>query len=195
MVVIALLLTSLPSISQYSFKVKTGINIATTKDLITFPKNRVGFYIGVSSKIELRKKFFFNPELIYSSKGHKSNNQGSTLTTTTRLNYINAPLLFGFQLDKRTAFVFGPEFGYLLAARFLVGNNNNLSLTERYPSKFDVALSLGIQHKVVYNLEIEIRYNYGFNTLYSTDATGQRYGDKKGANRTFQIGFLFNFIK
>lgn len=41
-----ILIFSTFSYSQVTFGVKSGINIATTKDLITFPKNRLGWYGG-----------------------------------------------------------------------------------------------------------------------------------------------------
>ena len=39
----SLTLISYLSYCQISFGVKSGINIATTKDIITFPKNRIGW--------------------------------------------------------------------------------------------------------------------------------------------------------
>ncbi len=46
--------------SQVSFGVKSGINIATTKDLIAYPKNRVGWYARAFAKIPIHKKYFCN---------------------------------------------------------------------------------------------------------------------------------------
>ena len=55
------------SYSQVEFGVKSGINIATTKGIITFPKNRLGWYLGGSSYIPIQKKLFLQPELLFSS--------------------------------------------------------------------------------------------------------------------------------
>lgn len=178
------------SFGQISLGVKSGINIATTKDLIAFPKNRLGWFAGTSVRMSLNKKFFLQPELIYSSKGDKSDNQGSTSTLATRLNYINLPFLVGYHFDKKTSMVFGPETGYLVAARFIIGDNN-LNVIKQHPPKFDIGVSIGFQYKVSKRFESEIRYNYGFKMLYSVDASGNRYSEVKGANRVFQIGIRY----
>ncbi|HEU5167026.1 MAG TPA: porin family protein [Chitinophagaceae bacterium] len=176
--------------SQVSFGIKSGINIATTKNVIAFPENRVGWYSGVASSIPLQRKFYLQPELIYSSKGDKTDNQGGTMVIVRRLNYINFPLLIGYHFDQKTAVVFGPEFGYLVGARLIIGENN-LNDIERTPPRFDIGASVGLHYKLLRHFESEIRYIYGFNTLYSVDAVGNRYTEKNGANRVFQIGLRY----
>lgn len=74
---------------------KTAINIAATKDLIAYPKNRLGWYIGGRSHIQIYKRYFFQPELLLSSKGYRYKDLSDGKTVSMRLNYINAPILFG----------------------------------------------------------------------------------------------------
>lgn len=180
------------SYGQVNFGIKSGINIATTRDLIAFPKNRLGWYAGGFGQIPIDNRFFFQPELVYSSKGDKSDNQGSTSTLVVRLNYINLPLLTGYRFDKRTSIVFGPELGYLIAARLMI-SKSNLNVIKQYPPRFDIGGSIGLQYKIAKHIEPEIRYTYGFKTLYSVDAVGNRYTETKGANRVFQIGICYWF--
>lgn len=179
------------SFTQINISIRSGANIATTKNLIAFPKNRLGWYAGVGAQIPVQERLFLQPELIYSSKGDKSDNQGSTTTVALRLNYINLPLLIGYRFDRKTSIVFGPELGYLVAARSIHGRNNNIDAINRYPPKFDVGASLGLQFRPINRTGIEIRYIYGANTLYSIDAVGARYSENKGANRVFQMGFTY----
>lgn len=181
------------SFGQINISVRAGGNIATTKSLIAFPKNRLGWYSGLIFKIPIQKKLFIQPELLYSSKGYKSNDQFGSIYQTVRLNYLNLPVLLNYHFDEKTSIAFGPEFGYLLSAQLVIDRENNFNVTKQYPPKFDVGASMGLQYKLIKNTSIEIRYNYGFNTLYSTDAIGNRYTEKKGANRVFQIGFNYVF--
>ncbi len=183
------------SFGQIDIGVKAGANIATTKNLIEFPENRLGWYGGITAIIPFKKKLFVQPELFYSSKGYKSNNQFGSFYSSLRLNYLNAPVLVRYNFDTKTSVLLGPEFGYLLAARLIIGNENNINVLKQYPPRFDISACIGLQHRFTKNAGIEIRYNYGFNTLYSVDAVGNRYTEKKGSNRVFQIGVNYKFHK
>lgn len=177
--------------SQVSFGVKSGINIATTRDLIAYPRNRLGWYAGGLAKIPIHKKFFLQPELLYSTKGNRSYNQIGTSKIVTRINYLNVPILLGFKIDKKSSLVFGPELGYLTSVHLDYSEGGNIDVTKNFPPRLDIGLDVGLNYKITYNISFELRYNYGFKTLYSVDAAGNRYSENKGANRVFQIGFNY----
>lgn len=180
--------------SQVDFGVKSGINIATTKDFIAFPKNRLGWYAGGFAKIPVHKRLFFQPELLYSSKGN-GEKKYTAVKTVFSFNYLNALILLGYNIDHKTSLVFGPELGYLTSARMIYDNNGSENVTKNYPPKFDIGLDVGLSYRIIKNVGVEVRYNYGFNTLYSVDAVGNRNIETKGANRVFQIGFTYMFNK
>lgn len=182
------------SFGQTKMSIRTGINIATTKNLIAFPKNRVGWYGGVSIHIPVHKTLFLQPELIYSSKGNRVDQIVGGFKSD-RLNYLNIPVLFNYSFDKKTSIVIGPEFGYLLSAVAVLDGGNTFNVTKQFPPKFDLAASAGLHYMLINNIGIEIRYNYGFKTLYQVDAAGNRHTEKKGANRVFQIGIKYLFRK
>jgi hypothetical protein len=182
--------------SQVSFGVKSGINIATTKDLYAFPKNRIGWYAGGFATIPLFKKFFLQSELLYSTKGNGFNqiNPLGAPNGVYRFNYLNLPILFGYKIDRKTAIFFGPELGYLTEVREVYSRDENFNNSNSFPPKFDAGLDVGLNYKILKKLGIEVRYNYGFNTLYEVDAVGNRHGDGiNGANRVFQIGLNYIF--
>jgi hypothetical protein len=179
--------------SQVSFGAKSGINIATTKGLIANPKNRLGWFAGGFASIPVNKKFFLQPELHYSSKGHRTIHQdGGDSKSVTRLNYLNMPILAGYKIDYKTSFFFGPEIGYLLSAQMKY-SSKFMNVLKNYPPKFDISLAIGVDYTIINNIGIGARYNFGFNTLYSVDAVGNRYSDNKGGNRVFQIGLNYIF--
>ncbi len=187
-----LLLVGYLGYSQVSFGIKSGINIATTKDLIAYPKNRIGWYAGGVVKIQLYKKFFLQPELLYSSKGNGVN-QINNSKAVFRFNYVNIPILLGYKIDHKTFLTIGPEFGYLTSVHLVHLGNENLDVSSDYPPKFDFSLDIGLNYKLIKDLDIEARYNYGFKTIYATDAIGNRYSDTKGGNRVFQVGLNYIF--
>lgn len=176
---------------QISFGIKSGINIATVKDIIAFPKNRIGWYGGGFAAIPLHKKFSLELEALYSSKGYGVNqtNPLGAPNAVYRLNYLNLPVLLEYKIDRRTNAFFGPELGYLIMAREVYSTIDNFNVSNSYPPKIDVGLDIGLNYKIIKKASIEVRYNYGFNMLYDVDAAGNRHGDGiNGANRVFQIG-------
>ena len=175
------------SSGQIKLGIKTGMNIATTKNLIAFPKNRVGWYAGGFAKIPIQNRFFLQPELLYSTKGDGVNQIPDT-KTVLRFNYFNAPILLGYKIDHKTFFLVGPELGYLATARMVINGTENLNVTKNYPNKLDVGLDVGINYEIIKEIGLEVRYNYGFKTLYYVDGAGVRYSQNKGGNRVFQFG-------
>ncbi len=176
-----------------NFAFKAGGNIATTKDLVAFPKNKFGWYGGFSYQIPLKNKLFVQPEIIYSSKGYNTNDQFGAIYQSVRLNYLNIPILLNYRFDNRTSLLLGPEFGYLISANLVIDGESNINIMKQYPPRFDAAACIGLQYIISKYFCAEIRYNYGFNTLYSVDATGNRYTEENGANRVFQLGFRYLF--
>jgi hypothetical protein len=81
--------------------------------------------------------------------------------------------------------------GYLMVVREVFPDGDNLDVSKSYPPKFDVGLDIGVNYNIIGKIGIEVRYNYGFNTLYAVDATGNGYGIPNGANRVFQIGLNY----
>lgn len=180
-------------ISQMPFTFKLGGNIATTKGLIQYPKNRIGFYTGFSSELKINKKFSLKPELIYSTKGERATVSGGDQTNALRFNYLNLPLLVSFNADERTKFLIGPEFGYLLSAKYII-SKNNIDVSANYPQRYDVGTLVGIEYRLSQFCSVEARYIYGFNTLYYEDYAGIRHLKTNGANRVFQLGLAFSMI-
>ena len=176
------------SYSQVRFGVKSGINIATTRDLIAYPRNRLAWYAGGLAKIPISKKFFLQTELLYSTKGNRSYNQVGPLKIVTRLNYLNVPILLGYKIDQKTSLLFGPELGYMTSAHIALSNGENFNESNSYHPKFDMGLSIGLNYRIVNDVGFEVRYNYGFKTFYYIDRSGVRHDETKAGNRVFQIG-------
>jgi len=179
--------------SQIKFGVKSGINIATTRDLITFPKNRLGWYGGGFSQISIHNKLFFQSEINFSSKGYRYEDLSDGKMSAMKLNYLTLPLLVGYGIDNKTKVSVGPELGYLVKA---INNFNagNVDATSSFPKKIDVGLAVGLQYDLIKSFGIEARYIYGLKTFYQTDVSGLRRSDYWAANRAFQLGIYYIFL-
>jgi len=73
----------------------------------------MGFHGGINIQIPIAPEFYFQPGIIYSSKGAK--NTSGSITSTTKLNYIEVPvnMLYKAPLGKGFFMLgFGPYVGY-----------------------------------------------------------------------------------
>jgi hypothetical protein len=176
------------ALGQPTVALKSGINIATTKDLIAFPKNRLGWYAGISSYLPLGTKIFIQPELLFSSKGYSYVDFYDDNRAAMRLNYLSLPFMLGYKIDRRTEILGGTEVGYLLQASNMV-NGRNDDATSSFPKRFVIGLAIGLKYHLLKKLGIEARYVYGLGTFYQTDVVGVRRSKFWAANRAFQLGF------
>lgn len=178
--------------AQTNIEIRAGLNIASTKNLIAFPKNRLGWYGGVACSYFLSGKFALQPELAYSSKGYRYIDFSDGETIAMRLQYLSVPLLVKYRIDRKTSALIGSEFSYLLKAtnRF---SHSNFDASSSFPKKLDVGLCFGLQYNLLEPFVVETRYIYGFNSFYQVDEAGVRRSEASAANRVFQIGLRYRW--
>lgn len=168
------LLLSQPLFAQkkWEFGIKAGMNLATivgpseTDSLGNdLESNRLGFrlLVGGYARFRIGQRFSAQAELNYVQKAGPSSFDGPsfqeplgtnfplltqgrrTQSLNPTLNYLEAPILFGFEaLDNKLELAVGPGFGYLIGAT-AVGNS-------RYGDDPD----LGAQ-----TIEYDLDYKYG----------------------------------
>lgn len=73
----------------------------------------VGFNAGVTLDIKLLDNLAFTPELLYSTKGYKSESTFGTFTQTT--HFIDVPILASIKLAQGLNLVAGPQVSFLLS--------------------------------------------------------------------------------
>jgi hypothetical protein len=89
-----------------------------------------GFHAGFNVQIPVAPEFYFQPGLMFSTKGAKY--EGTLVNTTTNLSYIELPLNFVYKGALGNAFVllgFGPYVGYAVKGKVTtdVGSISNES--------------------------------------------------------------------
>jgi hypothetical protein len=93
-----------------------------------------GFHAGVNVQIPVAPEFYFQPGVLFSTKGAK--NPGSILTTTTKLSYIELPLNFVYKGALGNGFVLlgvGPYVAYAINGNVTTEGG---SITLNTPVKF-----------------------------------------------------------
>jgi hypothetical protein len=77
-----------------------------------------GFHVGANVQIPLVPEFYFQPGILFSTKGGKF--ESNSVTTTTSLSYIEVPLNFMYKGMLGTGYVFlglGPYIGYAVMGK------------------------------------------------------------------------------
>lgn len=182
------------SYGQVAFGLKGGMNLASIKNEgPANGKSRIGFNAGALLQLRLQDKFLLQPELLYSVKGYRTASTQFIEEATVSLNYINVPVLLGFQPAKNLSLLLGPEFGFLSSARSKVGGNN--TDVSRIYGDFDIGVDLGVACHFNKKMGLDLRYNYGLKNLVNvayTDPNGNIIDvGNTGANRVLQFGLYY----
>ena len=78
----------------------------------------VGYHIGFNAQIPIVSKFYFQPGLLYSTKGAKTKSESST--STTMINYLEMPLNMVYKTSLGNGFIIvgcGPYVAYGIGGR------------------------------------------------------------------------------
>jgi len=142
------------------FGLKGGLNFSTLGDSETREQLKLGLHVGGYMTVPVSHNFEIQPELLYSQQGEISDFEGATY----RYDYINLPVIGKLYLTPSLNVQFGPQLGFLTAARFKKDRVTTDIKDEINP--LDLALSFGIGIEGRSGSNLAIRYNAG---LYDTE--------------------------
>ena len=177
------------------FGAKIGLGLATiTGSDIKEVKNLVVFNGGVMADISFSDLISFHPELLYSQRGAKSDGTytGVTYTGTTRLGYIDVPLLLRIKASG-LFFEAGPQLGILLSQNteatvaYSGRSTTSSSSSTEGLRKLDFGYVVGVGFQLPEGLELGIRYNGGLLDLNDPSDSPKQYNSVF----QFQVGYLF----
>jgi len=185
-----------PSIGQgqIAYGIKGGGSLCNTYKLLNedYEYHRLGWYAGAEVQIPISKRFFLQPELLYSSKGFRYISYIPFQDkAAVHLNYLSVPLMVNYKISDKFFGGIGPEVNYLVSAKNRYPSKEVADISDQYPLKFDFGIDVTAAYKILPNLDVELRYNYGFRTFYYTDAVGTRVGESRGANRAIHLGICY----
>jgi len=154
------------STTKLSFGVLGGVNFQNLNgkdvngDKLT-NKMLVGYHAGVNIQIPIAPQFYFQPGLLYSTKGAKDDYTllGTTYTSTTRLSYIELPLNLVYKAQLGNGYFmlgFGPYVGYGFAGK-VVTKGGSVSLDQKI--KFTNVVETGDDPTVPYYKALDVGGN------------------------------------
>jgi len=202
--VVALATFGLSQAQDIKFGAKAGLNISTITGDLEDAKSLVGAHFGGFAEIKISDKFAFQPELLYSMQGAKSEYSESDTDysyseeSKYKLGYLNIPLMVKYFATDKLFIEAGPQVGFLLSAK------QDYSYSETYMGITDSASIDGIDVKDNFET-IDFGLNFGFGYEFTENIfAGARYnvglsniakdsGDSKVHNGVFQISVGYKF--
>lgn len=184
-------------ITHYGFSqtgLKAGLNQSTVKDVQNAVfydykdsyRYRPGYYVGVFTTIGIIEKLAFQPELFLSLKGSRiiTHPQDELPNRNLDLFYLNLPLLVNFSPFKKITFIAGAEAGLLIRATSKYDGQPIIIQSDF--NRMDLGAAAGINYKIIPAVSAEFRYTHGLLMLSK---------NQQSANKTFQFGMAYHFVK
>lgn len=169
------------------FGVKGGLNISKLTNT-DGSKTLAGFNAGGLVNFELDKSWAIQPEVLYSTQGTKFEHSAFwgliSNSGTTKLNYVNIPVMVQYSIVPEFYLEAGPQLGILTAAKVKSGSVT-LDVKDQMKS-VDFGLGFGFGYKFDMGLGISGRYNFGLTNVYDSDKVDSK-------NSVAQIGVFYTF--
>ena len=147
-VIMISLISISPAVGQYKVGVKAAFNYASFRGN---PNLKAGYQFGVAGKKYLGDLgWFFQPEINYSLEG--AENQ--------RLEFINVPLILGFDFSDN----FNLHLGY--QSGFLIGTRGNDSFDYK---TYNPVINVGLEFYPFDKSVFGARYDYGISDIDKSD--------------------------
>lgn len=171
--VIAVLGLTSVNAQEIKFGIKGGLNLSQIKGVSSSGSDRITDYnFGFLAEIPISEKISFQPELLYSGQG-----------SSTKLNYVNIPLMGKYYVAKGFSLEAGPQVGYLLSAK-----NNGTNVKSSF-HKFDFGVNFGLGYKFKNGLHFGARYNLGLSDINKTINSSCKH-----KNEVFQLTIGYNLF-
>jgi hypothetical protein len=200
-------------VEKTNFAVLGGVNFQnlTGKD---FNGNNIsssgllGFHVGVNAMIPIVPEFYFQPGLLFSTKGAKISE--SVVTKTINISYIELPLnlVYKSRLGSGSIFIgFGPYVGYGIKGSAAIDNGQGSiksdvefknvvdatdPITKTYLKALDIGGNLFAGYKLPGGIFVQLNTQYGMININPED---NRYpGDQTSIKNTgfgLSVGYSF----
>ncbi|MBR3011239.1 MAG: PorT family protein [Prevotella sp.] len=196
-VIASLMMLSMGAFAQHapgtlSIQPKVGLNIANLTK-VDNADPRLGLAIGAELEYQVSDMISLAGGALYSMQGCKSENGFSlwginaNAKTTTKLDYLNIPLVMNVYVTDGLAVKLGVQPGFNISAKSKlegsVAGYSGESETDVDVKSFDLAIPIGLSYE--YNgFVIDGRYNFGLSKVFE---------DADPSHSVFQITLGYKF--
>ena len=190
------LLTVITTTAQIRPGLKLGMNFSTYKlgKESDAQPIRIGINTGLVAQIPISKKFYVQPELLYTQKGHRYPSQSAFSGGKENFDYLALAAVVGYKIIPQLHVGIGPEVGYLLKQKIELDNGNIFGDDPNFDD-WDVSLDFNLAFYPAPNFAFELRAQRGIKKIYDAILTDQ-YGNQVGVitlgrNHLFQVNAVY----
>jgi hypothetical protein len=165
-----------------------------------------GFHVGVNIQLPIAPEFYFQPGLLFSTKGAK--HTGDSFTTTTNISYIEMPLNLVYKAMLGRGYVmlgFGPYLGYGIGGKVKVEGGpvtieNDIEfknvvepdddLLTPYYKAFDMGANIFAGYEMANGIFAQLNSQFGFLKINPED---KRIADNKTSIKNVGFGLSLGY--
>lgn len=156
--------------------------------------NWAGYYkggvnVGVFVNTDFADNWGGQLELKYSGKG-SSNGPNSYNLAKIRLQYIDMPVLATYEAIENLKFQAGLSFNFLIKGSYYNGEWFSFDAWDVQPSKFETALTVGVNYRFFSNFDLNFRYSYSLTPVRAVTSTSS-YGEGAWFNNVLSFTLYF----
>ena len=212
---VAILAFGFANAQDIKYGAKVGLNVATLNGDVEDAKSLIGAHLGGFAEIKLSDKFAFQPELLYSMQGAKTESSYSetdfgytyieTEETKLKLGYLNLPLMAKYFATDKLYLEAGPQIGFLVSAKYdsdysyVVIDDSDGSIFDSesdstsgdykdFVKSVDFGFNVGLGYEFTENMFAGARYNLGLSDINDVNGSNDKIG-----NGVFQLSFGYKF--
>jgi opacity protein-like surface antigen len=162
--------------------VKGGVNIANVGgDDAGDTSSRTGFQGGLFIGKHVNDQFGFRVEGLYVQKGAKADVEvtpGNTVEVTSKLDYIEFPILFVYDLTHSETMGFnlfaGPTLGFNMTAKAEADGGESTDIDNIKSFEFGAAIGAGLEKKMASGkaIGLDVRYSLGATSILEDVTVG-----------------------
>ena len=168
---------------SFTLQPKAGVGIGTIAGSWTTiggekDKARIGFVAGLEGEYYAADWFGLAVGLNYAQQGFKF--EAEDYKETTKLDYLNVPIVGNFYVAKGLALKTGFQFGFLMNAKIEDADIKDAC------EKLNLSIPIGISYEIS-NFVLDLRYNLGLTKTNKPD------NGSKARSDLFQITVGYKF--
>jgi len=177
----------------FGFGIKAGLNFAS----VDFDQNisdingRTTFHVGAMVDLDISEKFSIQGEVLWSLQGYNvdalffdDNENIENVEITTKLDYINVPILAKYEFTEGLSALVGPQIGFLIEANSEF-NDIDIALSDGFNST-DISGAVGLMYEIDNGLNVGARYTFGLSDILDSDNA-----DAKNYVVQLSVGYFF----
>jgi hypothetical protein len=185
--------------AQFTYGVKVGVSYSTTLFHGSANLYATGLLAGITSDIELGKRFFISPQLYYSQKGNTA-----SFDYIFRINYLNLPVLCGYRITNHLQVLLGFNLGILLNGKSDQGDTTFITTSQF--QRIDPGLNAGLRYDLgrfgfdlsfvrsLIGIEKTNQTVYNYNAMGTAFPQNETYAESdKTKNQTFEVSIYYLF--